>query len=119
MTVRSRRAALGAGAMALLLLAACGKKTEYPPEVQRATYGSCLEGFKAKAPPAIAASDVDAKAKGYCQCVMDGLQSKVPVKDFLRYDELLATNTNNAERERLGAQVMAVVDVCLKKIPRS
>ena len=45
MTVRSRRAALGAGAMALLLLAACGKKTEYPPEVQRATYGSCLEGF--------------------------------------------------------------------------
>ena len=50
MTVRSRRAALGAGAMALLLLAACGKKTEYPPEVQRATYGSCLEGFKAKAP---------------------------------------------------------------------
>ncbi|MFY2644492.1 hypothetical protein ACOTDF_23250 [Achromobacter insuavis] len=117
MTVRSRRAALGAGAMALLLLAACGKKTEYPPEVQRATYGSCLEGFKAKAPPAIAAGDVDAKAKGYCQCVMDGLQSKVPVKDFLRYDELLATKVNNAESEKLGAQVMAVVNVCLKQIP--
>lgn len=117
MTVRSRRAALGAGAMVLLLLAACGKKTEYPPEVQRATYGSCLEGFKAKAPPAIAASDVDAKAKGYCQCVMDGLQSKVPVKDFLRYDELLATKVNNAESEKLGAQVMAVVNVCLKQIP--
>jgi len=107
--------ALGASVMALLLLAACGKKNEYPADVQRATYGSCVQGFKAKAPPD--ADKVDAKAKGYCQCVLDGLQSQVPLQDFQRYEQVLISGAPAAERERLEKPVMAVVDACLKRMP--
>lgn len=114
MPIRPSRA-LGASVMALLLLAACGKKDEYPAEVQRATYGACLQGFKAKAPSGI--DNVDAKAKGYCQCVLDGLQSQVPLKDFQRYEQLLLSASSGAERERLEKPVMTVVDVCLKRLP--
>lgn len=114
MPIRPSRA-LGASVMALLLLAACGKKNEYPADVQRATYGACLQGFKAKAPAAI--DNVDAKAKGYCQCVLEGLQSKVPLPDFQRYEQLLISGASAAERERLEKPVMAVADVCLKRMP--
>lgn len=100
MPIRSCRA-LGAGAMALALLAGCNKKTEYPPEVQRTTYNSCMQGFKAKAPAA--ARDVDAKAKDYCQCVLDGLQAKVPLEDFLRYDQLLASGGRPMPRPSCAA----------------
>ncbi|AHC45801.1 hypothetical protein [Achromobacter xylosoxidans] len=116
MPIRSCRA-LGAGAMALALLAGCNKKTEYPPEVQRTTYNSCMQGFKAKAPAA--ARDVDAKAKDYCQCVLDGLQAKVPLEDFLRYDQLLASGAAHAEAELRGGRVMTVVNACLERMPRS
>ncbi|OCZ67812.1 hypothetical protein A9G00_05725 [Achromobacter xylosoxidans] len=117
MPVFRTRRALGASAAVLLLLAACGKKAEYQPEVQRATYSSCLQGFKAKAPATIPASTVDAKSKGYCQCVLDGLQSKVPEKDFLRYDQLLATQASGPEADKLRDQVMGVVNVCLQRMP--
>ncbi len=114
MPIRPSRA-LGASVMALSLLAACSKKEEYPAEVQRATYGSCVQGFKARAPAGI--DKVDAKAKGYCQCVLDGLQSKVPLKDFQRYEQLLISGASGAERERLEKPVMEVADVCLKRLP--
>ncbi|CAB3652655.1 hypothetical protein LMG3458_00154 [Achromobacter deleyi] len=107
--------ALGACVMALSLLAACGKKVEYPAEVQRATYGSCVQAFKAKAPADL--GNVDAKAKGYCQCVLDGLQDKVPLQDFQRYEQLLISAGPAAERERLEKAVVAVADVCLKRLP--
>lgn len=114
MPIRPSRA-LGASVMVLLLLAACGKKEEYPAEVQRVTYASCVQGFKAKAPAGI--DKVDDKAKGYCQCVLDGLQSQVPLTDFQRYEQLLISGASGAERERLEKPVMTVVDACLKRLP--
>ncbi|WP_043517994.1 hypothetical protein [Achromobacter arsenitoxydans] len=101
-----------AGVISLAVLAACGKKDPYPPEVQRETYSSCVAGFKSKVK---AMPEAEAKAAKYCNCVVDGLQESVPYKDFKELDQQLATQTSTPDRDRLSKGVMDVVNACLKR----
>jgi len=99
-----------AGAAAVLGLAGCGKKNEYPESVRRVTYSACVEGFKKSAG---ALPDVDARSEAYCNCVLDGLQKSVPLKDYTAYDRMLITNEKGAERDRIEALVNGVVNMCV------
>lgn len=108
----SLHVAAGLGLISLAVLAACGKKEPYPEEVKRATYSSCVAGFKSKAVPA---ADTDAQAASYCNCVVDGLQASVPLKEFEQLDSLLTARGPTPEREKLSKGVMDVVNACLKR----
>lgn len=108
----SLRVVAGVGLLSLAALAACGKKEPYPPEVQRETYSSCVAGFKSRVQ---ASPEADAKAASYCNCMVDGLQEKVPFKEFKELDQLLASKSDSPDRERLSKGVTEVVNACLKR----
>ncbi|MNF00939.1 hypothetical protein D3C80_1998490 [compost metagenome] len=74
------------------------------------TYSACVEGFKKSAG---ALPDVDARAEAYCNCVLDGLQKSVLLKDYTAYDRMLVTNEKSAERDRIEALVNGVVNMCV------
>lgn len=106
-----RVSGLTVAGMALVLgLAACGKSNEYPEGVRSVTYDACVAGFKRTAG---ARPGVDAAATAYCGCVIEGLQKTVPLKDFTAYDRMLATQEQSPERERIGALVSGVINMCI------
>lgn len=113
MAKKSLYIAAGLGLASLAVLAACGKKEPYPPEVQRATYSSCVAGFMSKSPGSAVAEEA---AAGYCNCMVDGLQESVPYEEFKALDKLLATKDNTPDREKLGKGVADVVNACLKRL---
>ncbi|MGW9066300.1 hypothetical protein ACWGPO_19615 [Achromobacter animicus] len=112
MARKSLYVAAGLGLMSLVVLAACGKKDAYPPEVQRETYSSCVAGFKSKVSVTPKAESV---AASYCNCVVDGLQKSVPYEEFKQLDQLLSTKSSTPDMERLGKGVSDVVNACLKR----
>ncbi len=113
MARKSLWVAAGLGVASLAVLAACGKKEAYPPEVQRATYSSCVAGFMSKSTVTAVSEET---AAGYCNCVVDGLQESVPFEEFKTLDKLLASNDTSPDREKLGKGVADVVNACLKRL---
>lgn len=116
MARKSLCVAAGLGLISLAVLAACGKKEAYPPEVQRETYSSCVAGFKSKVQ---SSPQADAKAASYCNCLVDGLQESVPYKEFKELDQILASKGSKSGNEQLTKGVTDVVNACLKReMPR-
>lgn len=103
------------GLTAVVGLAACGKKNEYPDGVRTVTYDSCVAGFKRTAGNR---PNVDEAATSYCSCVLDSLQKSVPLKDFTAYDRMLISGEKSPERDRIEALVNGAVNVCLPTLTK-
>lgn len=99
-----------AGTAAVIGLAACGKKNEYPEGVRQVTYRSCVDGFKKTAG---ARPGVDERSAAYCTCVLDSLQKTVPLNDFTAYERMLTTNETGPERSRIEKLVGSAVTMCI------